>query len=332
MFRWGILSTAKIGREQVIPSLQDCENGVVTAIASRDYGRARALADRFGVPQAFGSYEELLASSEVDGVYIPLPTSQHIEWSVKSARAGKHVLCEKPIALNADEIAGLIAIRDEHEVLVSEAFMVQYHPQWAKVGELISSGAIGPLHHVQGAFCYNLMDPENMRNRQELGGGGLPDIGVYPTVSTRIVTGAEPRRVQATVERDPQFGTDRYASVKADFGAFELSFYCATQMALRQHMVFHGSDGYIEVAAPFNAGDYGHATVIMHDKTHSGAQTFRFPGVRQYRLMAETFARAARGESLDDDRPLFSLENSVLNQKLIDAIYRAGDADGWVDV
>lgn len=332
MFRWGILSTAKIGREQVIPSLQDCENGVVTAIASRDYGRARALADRFGVPHAFGSYEELLASSEVDGVYIPLPTSQHIEWSVKSARAGKHVLCEKPIALNADEIAGLIAIRDEHEVLVSEAFMVHYHPQWIKVGELVSSGAIGPLRHVQGAFCYNLMDPENMRNQVELGGGGLPDIGVYPTVSTRLATGTEPQRVQATVERDPQFGTDRYASVKADFGAFELSFYCATQMALRQHMVFHGSDGYIEVTAPFNAGDYGHATVILHDKTHSGAQTFRFPGVRQYRLMAETFARAARGESRDDDRPLFSLENSVLNQKLIDAIYRAGDTDGWVDV
>ena len=332
MFRWGVLSTAKIGRDQVIPSLQDSDNGVVTAIASRDYGKARALADRFGVPHAFGTYEELVNSKEVDGVYIPLPTSQHIEWSLKAAKAGKHVLCEKPIALHADDISGLISIRDEHKVLVSEAYMVNYHPQWAKVQDLLGSGAIGELRHVQGAFCYNLMDPQNMRNRPELGGGGLPDIGVYPTVTTRIVTGMEAIRVQASVERDPEFGTDRYASVRADFGAFELSFYCATQLALRQHMVFHGNAGFIEVTAPFNAGDYGHATVILHDQTHSGAQTFRFPGVRQYKLMAETFVRAARGESLEADRPVFSLENSVFNQRLIDTIYRAGDKDGWVAV
>ncbi len=332
MFRWGVLSTAKIGREQVIPSLQDSDNGIVTAIASRDYGRARTLADRFGAPHAFGTYEELLLSKEVDGVYIPLPTSQHIEWSVQAAIAGKHVLCEKPIALHADEISALVSIRDEHKVLVSEAYMVNYHPQWAKVQDLIENGAIGALRHVQGAFCYNLLDPENMRNRPELGGGGLPDIGVYPTVSTRLVTGKEPLRVQATIERDPEFGTDRYASVKADFGTFELSFYCATQLALRQHMAFHGAAGFIEVTAPFNAGDYGHATVILHNQTHSGAETFRFPGVRQYKLMAETFARAAHDKSLDTDRPIFTLENSILNQKMIDAVYRAGDADGWVAV
>lgn len=332
MFRWGVLSTAKIAREQMLPALADSENGVVSAIASRDPERARALADRFGAPQAYGSYEELLNSNEVDGVYIPLPTSQHVEWSLKAAEAGKHVLCEKPIALHADEISALITARDDNKVLVSEAFMVNYHPQWTKVAELIADGAIGQLRHVAGVFCYNLMDPDNMRNRPELGGGGLPDIGVYPTVTTRIATGREPLRVQATVERDPNFGTDRYASIKADFGGFELSFYCATQMALRQHMVFHGETGFIEVPAPFNGGEYGHATVILHDQTHSGAQTFRFPGVRQYRLMAEAFARAARGKALETDRPIFSLENSELNQKLIDAIYRAGESSGWVRV
>ncbi|WP_422372252.1 Gfo/Idh/MocA family protein [Hoeflea sp.] len=328
MFKWGIMSTAKIGREQVIPQLQDSENGVVTAIASREQSRARALADRFGAPHAFASYEELLASDEVDGVYIPLPTSQHVEWAIKAADAGKHVLCEKPLALNAAEIAPVIEARDRNGVLVSEAFMVTYHPQWHKVRSLIRDGAIGRLRHVQGAFSYFNTNPDDMRNNAELGGGGLPDIGVYPTVSTRFSTGCEPRRVQATVERDPEFGTDRYASVKADFGDFELSFYCSTQMALRQLMVFHGDKGYIEVTAPFNAGDYGHATVRLHNAGHDGAETFRFPGVRQYRLQAEAFVRKVQG----GNEEIFTLEQSVLNQKLIDAVYRAAEHDGWEKV
>jgi predicted dehydrogenase len=328
MFRWGILSTARIGREQVIPQLQDSGNGVVTAIASRDHARARALADRFGAPLAFWSYEDLLASDQVDGVYIPLPTSQHIEWSIRAAQAGKHVLCEKPIALHADEITPLIAARDANKVLVCEAFMVTYHPQWRKVRELIADGAIGRLRHVQGAFSYFNIDPDNMRNQPDLGGGGLPDIGVYPTVSTRFSTGREPLRVQAVVERDPDFGTDIYASVKADFGDFEMSFYCSTQMALRQLMVFHGEKGFIEVSAPFNAGDYGHAAITLHNVDHEQAQIFRFPGVRQYRLQAEAFVRKVQG----GEDEVFTLEQSVLNQKFIDAVYRAAAHDGWEKV
>lgn len=328
MFRWGILSTARIGREQVIPQLQDSGNGVVTAIASRDHARARALADRFGARLAFWSYEDLLASDQVDGVYIPLPTSQHIEWSIRAAQAGKHVLCEKPIALHADEITPLIAARDANKVLVCEAFMVTYHPQWRKVRELIADGAIGRLRHVQGAFSYFNIDPDNMRNQPDLGGGGLPDIGVYPTVSTRFSTGREPLRVQAVVERDPDFGTDIYASVKADFGDFEMSFYCSTQMALRQLMVFHGEKGFIEVSAPFNAGDYGHAAITLHNVDHEQAQIFRFPGVRQYRLQAEAFVRKVQG----GEEEVFTLEQSVLNQKFIDAVYRAAAHDGWEKV
>jgi predicted dehydrogenase len=328
MFRWGILSTARIGREQVIPQLQDSENGVVTAIASRDHARARALADRFGAPLAFWSYEDLLASDQVDGVYIPLPTSQHIEWSIRAAQAGKHVLCEKPIALHADEITPLIVTRDANKVLVCEAFMVTYHPQWRKVRELIADGAIGRLRHVQGAFSYFNIDPDNMRNQPDLGGGGLPDIGVYPTVSTRFSTGREPLRVQAVVERDPDFGTDIYASVKADFGDFEMSFYCSTQMAHRQLMVFHGEKGFIEVSAPFNAGDYGHAAITLHNVDHEQVQILRFPGVRQYRLQAEAFVRKVQG----GEEEIFTLEQSVLNQKFIDAVYRAAAHDGWEKV
>ncbi|AZO04431.1 MULTISPECIES: Gfo/Idh/MocA family oxidoreductase [unclassified Mesorhizobium] len=328
MFRWGVLSTAKIGREQLLPAIVDSENGVLSAIASRDLSKAKALGERFGARHAFGSYEELLASKEVDGVYIPLPTSQHVEWTAKAIEAGKHVLVEKPLALDARDIPPLIKLRDEKKVLVCEAFMVVYHPQWIKVRDLIAGGAIGRLRHVQGAFSYYNVDPNNMRNKLDLGGGALPDIGVYPTVSTRFSTGKEPIRVQATIERDKTFGTDIYSSIRADFGDFELSFYLSTQMAARQVMVFHGEKGFIEVFGPFNAGLYEHHRIELHNQNHTEAQVFRFPGTQQYRLECEAFVRAAQGGK---DR-VFTLEESVLNQKVIDAIFRAGEKDGWEPV
>ena len=328
MFRWGILSTAKIGREQLIPAIMDSDNGVVHGIASRSESSARALADRFGVPLAFGSYDEMLASEHIDGVYIPLPTSQHVEWSLKAVAAGKHVLCEKPIALKADQIDELIEARDKSGLLVCEAFMVAYHPQWHKVTELMADNAIGPLRQVQGAFAYRNMDPANMRNQVDLGGGGLPDIGVYPTVTTRITTGCEPLRVSASIKRDLEFGTDIWASVRADFGDFEMSFYCSTQLDLRQHMVFHGESGWIEITAPFNARDYGTAKVRLHRASNKEVQEFRFANNAQYRLQVENFVRAARG----GDDAVFTLENSKLNQKVIDAIYVAGETDAWAAV
>lgn len=328
MLRFGILSTAKIGRELVVPAIQDAENCVVTAIASRDLPRARAMADRFSVPHAFGSYDDMLASDLIDAVYIPLPTSQHVEWTIRAANAGKHVLCEKPIALKASQIEALIEARDRNKVLISEAYMVTYSPVWRKVRALLEEGAIGRLRHVQGAFTYYNRDAGNMRNIPELGGGGLPDIGVYPTISTRFVTGKEPLRVQATTERDAEFGTDIYSSVRADFGDFELSFYISTQLAARQIMVFHGEKGFIEVKSPFNADRYGAEELELTNQNHSQSQLFRFQDARQYKLQAEAFSRAAKGESED----VVTLESSALNQKLIDAIYRASDKDGWEGV
>ncbi|WP_027230878.1 Gfo/Idh/MocA family oxidoreductase [Phyllobacterium sp. UNC302MFCol5.2] len=328
MFRWGVLSTAKIGVTAVIPAICDAENGVLAGIASRDLARARAVADRFGAPHAFGSYEDMLASSEIDGVYIPLPTSQHVEWSLKAAEAGKHVLCEKPISLNAGEIDALLSARDKNAVLISEAFMVTYHPQWLKVRELVADGAIGTLRQVQAAFTYFNKDANNMRNQVSLGGGALPDIGVYPTVATRFVTGKEPLRVAASVERDPEFGTDRFASVRADFDGFELTFYVATQLAARQSIVFHGDKGFIEVLAPFNTGKYDHAKITLHNANHSSATEFNFSDVNHYRLEVEAFARAAKGGKAQ----IFTLEDSVRNQKLIDAIYRADKSGAWETV
>lgn len=329
MLRFGILSTAKIGRELVVPAMQDAENCVVTAIASRDLSKARAMADRFSVPHAFGSYEDMLASDMIDAVYIPLPTAQHVEWTIRAADAGKHVLCEKPIALKASDIDQLIAARDRNGVLVSEAFMVTYTPVWRKVRALLAEGAIGRLRHVQGVFTYFNRDPGNMRNIPELGGGGLPDIGVYPAIATRFATGTEPLKVQAVVERDAEFGTDIYSSVKADFGTFELSFYVSTQMANRQSMVFHGTEGFIEVRSPFNADRWGAEEVELSNQSHNQSQVFRFQDSRQYRREAEAFARAALG---GDRSEVVSLESSRANQRFIDAIYRAGEKDGWETV
>lgn len=328
MLRFGILSTARIGRDHVVPAIQDAENCVVTAVASRDLSRARQMANRFSVPHAFGSYEEMLASDVIDAVYIPLPTSQHIEWSEKAAKAGKHVLCEKPMALKAEEFDSLIAIRDTSGVVISEAYMVTYAPLWLKVRELLQSGAIGTLKHVQGAFSYYNRDPDNMRNIPELGGGALPDIGVYPTIVTRFTTGREPLRVQASVERDPEFGTDIYSSVRADFGGFELSFYVATQLAARQVMVFHGTEGFIEVKSPFNANRYGAEELELTNQSHSQSQVFRFQDSRQYKLQVEAFARACAGEAGE----IVSLENSQKSQRFIDAIYRAGLKDSWEQI
>ncbi len=328
MFRFGILSTARIGEQHVLPAISRASNCVVSAIASRDLKRAQKFADRFGVPLAFGSYEQMLASDEIDGVYIPLPTSQHVEWAVKAAKAGKHVLVEKPLALKARDIARVVAARDGSGVVVSEAFMVAYHPQWLKVRELLAKGAIGSLRMVDASFTYYNVNPDNMRNRPELGGGVIPDIGVYPTVATRLATGQEPTRVQAHIDWDPDFGTDCFASVRADFVDFELSFYLSTQLANRQSIVFHGDKGFIELTAPFNSNLYEGDELRIHDRGHAKTQVLRYSGVDQYQLQVEAFARVASGGRGE----LFSLEESVLNQRVIDAIYKAGKSGRWAAV
>ncbi|WP_306117463.1 MULTISPECIES: Gfo/Idh/MocA family oxidoreductase [unclassified Roseitalea] len=321
MFRWGIVSTAKIAREQVVPAIMQSDSSVVTAVASRDAGRAADFARRFNIAHAFEGYQAMLESDVVDGIYIPLVTSQHVEWAIRGAQAGKHVLVEKPLALNAGDIAPVIAARDAAGVVVSEAFMVTYHPQWLKARALIAEGAIGRLRMVQGAFSYFNRDPTNMRNMPELGGGALPDIGVYPTVATRFVTGQEPLDVTAIMERDADFGTDIYANVAMRFDGFDLAFYVATQLAARQVMVFHGDAGFIEVQSPFNASIYDSDKVIVHDAGHTQARVFAFPAVHQYEHQIDAFVRHVRGE----DQPIFTLEQSVANQRAIDAIYRAAE-------
>lgn len=319
-FRWGVLSSSKIGREQVLPAIARSELGVLHGLASRSADRAQAEAARFGARKWFDDYDALLADPDIDGVYLPLPTAHHTEWTIRAAHAGKHVLCEKPIGMQAGDIDRLEAVQAETGVVISEAFMVWYHPQWHKVRELIAGGAIGRLRQVTGGFSYYLMDPSNMRNQPALGGGALPDIGVYPVVTTLMATGAEPGAVSAQVEYSPDFGTDIFARANVEFDGFSLSFHVSSQMALHQSMRFFGDAGWIDVEAPFNALSYGDARVVLHDRTHGSAQVFRFGEVNQYALQADGFVRACRGEA----GAVFPLSLSRKVQAVIDAIYAAG--------
>lgn len=320
MIRFGILSTAKIAREFVAPAIFKASNARIEAIASRDIKKAQRLAKNYNAPLAFGSYDELLASDDIDAVYIPLPTSHHIEWAVKAAQAGKHVLCEKPIALKASDIKRLIKARDKAGVVVSEAFMVTYHPQWRKVKALLSKGAIGKLRMIDASFTYFNTDANNMRNQPELGGGALPDIGVYPVVAARYATGLEPLSVSASVEFDPQFKTDRFAMANLTFDGFDMRMYVSTQMGNRQTMVFHGDEGFIELSAPFNSNLYEGDEVRVHNQAHSETQVYRYTGLDQYCCEIEAFAKRVGSAK----KQVFSLEDSMLNQKVIDAIYRSG--------
>jgi len=328
MLRWGILGTAKIARERLVPAIHAANNATLMGIASRSQQSADAFAKTHGIPLAFPTYDAMLDSDQIDAIYIPLPTSAHIEWTKKVLDAGKHVLCEKPIALEASQIEQLIAARDESGKVAAEAFMVTYHPQWHKVRDLIAQGAIGELRHIQGSFTYFNRDPNNMRNKPELGGGGLLDIGVYPTVASRFATGQEPARAYASIERDPEFGTDIFANCQYQFEGFDMSFYCSTQLAARQSMVFHGEKGFIEVSAPFNAEIFDAVTVTLSNQGHNESQSWSFNAAQQYTLQVEAFGQKVAGEDVD----LFTLENSKRNQAAIDALFASGEQGGWVDV
>lgn len=317
--RWGILSTAKIGRELVMPAIQLARNGELAALASRDPARGSVICGQFGITNLYSSYEDLITSPDVDAIYIPLPNTLHVEWTRKAIEAGKHVLCEKPIAMHAKEVNALIEARDRKGVIAGEAFMVAHHPQWKMMRELLSSGRLGKLRIVEGSFAYDNRDASNIRNRRELGGGGLRDIGVYPVVTTRFVTGKEPVSAAARIDWDPNFRTDRFASCWLDFEEFSLSFYCSTQASRRQHMTFHGDKGWARLDAPFNAGIYDQASITVRMNDVSGTEQMIFPQANHYQLMVENFGDAVLGKG----HFAFPLESSRANQRVIDMLFAA---------
>ena len=252
--RWGVLSTADIGVAKVIPAVQRSTVSAITAIASRDLEKAQAVAARLGIPKAYGSYDALLADPEIDAVYNPLPNHLHVPWSLKALEAGKHVLCEKPVALTAAEAQELADANARYPHLkVMEAFMYRFHPQWRRAQRLVADGAIGALRTVQSFFSYYLDDPTNIRNMAGIGGGGLMDVGCYNISLSRFLFGTEPRRVLGIVEVDPRFNTDRLASGILDFGRGTATFTCSTQLAPYQRVNIFGTEGRVEIEIPFNA-------------------------------------------------------------------------------
>jgi len=324
--RWGILSTSKFARTKVIPALLHAESLEVAAIASRDLTTARTHAESFGIPTAYGTYEELLADPSIDIIYNPLPNHLHISWSILAAKAGKHVLCEKPLSMNAGEIDALIEARDANGVVIGEAFMVATHPQWLWTKAAIEEGKIGQLRAIQGFFSYNNVDPNNIRNRADAGGGAMMDIGCYPIFTSRFVLGRNPIRACAQIELDPQFQTDRLSSVILDYGDVHCQFTCSTQLNPYQRMHFHGTKGRIEIEIPFNAPP-DKPTQVFFD-TGSGPQTETFAVCDQYTLEGEAFTAAVRGE-----RPVpVSLETAKGNMQTIDAAFRSARENRWVEI
>ncbi len=316
--RWGILSTAKIGVTKVIPAMQLALHGTVDAIGSRDGAKARAIAQQLGIPRVHESYEALLADPAIDAVYIPLPNHLHVPWSVRALEAGKHVLCEKPIALDAREAAALVSAAARFPRLkIMEAFMYRFHPQWQKARQLVAEGAIGELRTVHAHFSYWNVDAQNIRNRSDVGGGGMMDIGCYCVSFARWLFDAEPRRVFAVGDFDPKFGTDRLASGVLDFARGTATFTCATQLAPAQRVTIHGTEGRVEIEIPANAPPDS-ATRIWH---HRGTTTneLTFAACNQYTQQADAFARAI----LDDTPVPTPLSDAVANMRVIEAALRS---------
>ncbi len=321
--RWGVLGVARIATNRVIPSMQAGELSEVAAIASRDRARAEEAARRFGIASAYGSYEELLADPSVEAIYNPLPNHLHVPWSIRAAEAGKHVLCEKPVGLNAAEVRDLIAARDRTGVIIGEGFMVKTHPQWLRVVELVRGGRIGELRFAVCSFGFTLA-PGNIRDRREYGGGGLLDIGCYPIFTSRMVFGEEPARVSAALVRDPASGVDTLASAILEYPSGHCVMAACTRVAFHQSMQFFGSAGCIRLEAPFNPRMGGPSRIVIDDCRDlygSGATVEEFAPSNQYTIQGDLFSRAI----CEAGTPPVPLENSLRNMAVMDAVFRAAE-------
>jgi len=326
--RWGVLGAAKIAVEKVIPAMQKGAWSEVRGLASRDAGAAARAARELGIAKSYGSYEELLADPEIEAVYNPLPNHLHVPWTLKAAAAGKHVLCEKPIALNAEEARLLLDARDRWGVKIQEAFMVRTHPQWLAARGLVRSGRVGELRAIEAFFSYFNRDPANIRNIPEAGGGALMDIGCYPIQISRFVYGAEPRRVLGFVERDPEMKTDRLTSAILEFETGRAAFTCSTQLAPHQRVELVGTQGRIEIEIPFNAPPDRPTRILVDDGSALGganAETIEFPPCDQYTIQGDLFSRAVR-EGTGQAAPL---EDAVSNMAVIDAVFRSAESGRW---
>ena len=327
--RWGILGVARIATVKVIPAMQRGEWSEVTAIASRDIAKAQQAASELRIPKAYGSYDELLADPEIDAIYNPLPNHLHVEWSIRAAEAGKHVLCEKPISMNVAECRTLIEARDRTGVKIGDGFMVRTHPQWVRTREIVRSGEIGDLRTVMMAFSYFNIDPKNIRNIEAIGGGALMDIGCYPIQLSRFLFEQEPVRVVGMIERDPEMRTDRLTSALLEFPSGQGVFTCGTQLVPYQRTQILGTKGRIEVHIPVNAPPDRICRISIDngaDFFGSGIRTEDFPLCDQYTIQGELFSKAIRGMG-DVPTPL---EDAIRNMAVIEALFQSARENTWV--
>jgi len=326
---WGVLSTANIAMKRVIPAIMGGRRGHLAAIASRDPGRAAQAAARFGVARSYGDYQALLDDPLIEAIYNPLPNHLHVEWTVKALQAGKHVLCEKPIALHAADAHAIVAARDRSGKRVIEAFMVRCHPQWHRVRTLVRSGRIGVVRALQSAFVFSVLDRNNVRNRPDIGGGALYDVGCYPIVTARYVFGCEPERAIALVDRDPDMGIDRLTSGLLAFpGGGQLAFSSSLQLAPYQRVTILGSEGRIEIGVPFTPqADHACRIVIDSGKSLDGgsAVTEDFAPIDQYAAQCDLAAEVFLGEATQE----FPIEDAIANMRVIDALYRSAASGHW---
>lgn len=331
ILRWGIMGNAKIARDWLIPAIRQSRFAELVAVASRDLDRANiladSLADNTASPLVFGSYEELLASDRIDAVYIPLPNHLHVPWSIRALEAGKHVLCEKPLGLNSGEVAQLQDVANRFpKLLVMEAFMYRFHPQWLRVRELIDSGALGQIEHVQASFTYNNTDPENVRNMSGIGGGGLMDIGCYCISAARFVFGKEPLRVVGNLDWDPEFGTDRHASGMLDFGQGMATFQCSTQSHSSQMVKIIGDKGTLEVENPFFRRDGIPSRLFLYRS--DVAEAIVIGSFNHYVAQVDAFSQAA----LNQLAAPTAVGDALGNMKVIDAIFASDRDKAWVNI
>ncbi len=321
--RWGVLSTAAFGVKTFIPSLLKSESSELVAVASRSLESAQQVAHQFGIATAYGSYEALLADPTVEVVYNPLPNDLHVPMTLLAAQAGKHVLCEKPIALNAMQAQALREIKNVH---IMEAFMVRFHPQWHRVRELVRTGALGEIRTVQTLFSYFNRDPNNIRNRPENGGGALYDIGCYAVVTGRYIFESEPTRVMCMIDRDPEFGTDRTVSAILDYGrGRQQTFTVSTQATRSQSVQILGTRKRLKVDVPFNAPLDGPTRLFIDDEQDLSGNTVHMELVapsNQYTLQCDMFSRAVRGQA---ELP-YGVEDAISNMKIIDALFRSTES------
>lgn len=326
--RWGVLSTANIGVKKVLPAMQLGQFSSVDAIASRNIESARAAAASLRIPKAYGSYEELLADPEIDAIYNPLPNQLHVPWTIKAAQAGKHVLCEKPLAMTAAEAHTLLDVRARTGVKIGEAFMIRSAPQWLRLRALLDDGRIGQLRSVTAFFSYFNVDPGNIRNQVETGGGALMDIGCYCIQSARYGFQQEPTRVVSLIDRDPEMQTDRLTSAILDFPSGQAIFTCSTQLVPYQRVHFLGTKGRIEIEIPFNMPNDRPTRLFLDDGSDlTGAKiiTQTFPTCDQYTLQSDAFSRAI----LDNTEVPVPLEDAIANMSVIDAIFRSAASGQW---